>query len=100
MGSQMDRSLKKASPGEINGSHFDRFTLAHAAGGYILGKFPVSNFTAILFAIGWELIEDKLKYNLPNIFPNASLDTKENALTDSLVFLLAYHYSKQNLFQS
>ena len=57
----MKHDVRPAQPGEINGSYFDRFTLVHFASGYAFGKLPISNIEALVIAIGWEIIEDRLK---------------------------------------
>ena len=91
----MKHDVRPAQPGEINGSYFDRFTLVHFASGYAFGKLPISNIEALVIAVGWEIIEDRLKEQYPAVFPNASLDTKENALTDAFAFMLAFFISQQ-----
>ncbi len=84
-----------AKRNEINGVYFDRFTLLHFASGYFFGKTPVNSIEALIIAVGWEVIEDRLKKSYPTYFPNATLDTKENALTDVGAFMLAYFISQK-----
>ena len=76
------RKPPPAKPGEINYPMFDRFSFVHFAIGvlyYFLGfQFP----TAFILAVGWELIENPLKANLPQIFPHATADTIQNAVGD------------------
>ena len=81
---------------EINGVYFDRFTLVHFAMGYLFGRAPLSEIEALIIAVGWEVIEDRLKTDYPRYFPNSTLDTKENALTDVGAFMLAFFISQQN----
>ena len=88
----MPRLAKK---NEINGVYFDRFTFLHFGSGYVFGKLPVNPIEALIVAVGWEIVEDRLKKSYPKYFPNATYDTKENALTDVGAFMLAYFISKK-----
>ena len=81
-----------AKPHEINGVHLDRFTFAHIGGGMLVAKCGIDPFPAMVIGIGFELIEDWIKKSRWNVFPNRSLDTKENALTDALAFACGYFY--------
>jgi hypothetical protein len=79
-----------ALPGEINGDAIDRFTLAHFGVGVALGLLGAPTWVAAGWAVGWEIVEDRLKDALPRLFPNATHDTKENALTDAAAVLLGF----------
>lgn len=44
----------------------------------------------LALAIGWELVENTLKANLPFVFPNGTADTIQNALGDCLAVCLGW----------
>jgi hypothetical protein len=65
-----------------NVAHLDRYTIGHAVLGFVAARAGLSLPWTALIAIGWELAEDDLKVQFPKIFPEASADSKANALTD------------------
>ena len=80
-------TARGAHSGEINGDFVDRFTLAHAAGGAALGLMRTSFPTALVVAVGWELVERPLKDAYPALFPHETQDTLPNAVGDVLAVL-------------
>jgi hypothetical protein len=66
----------------INRAPFDRFTLAHLAGGYLMARAGLSFQAAAALAIGWELVERPLKSSASALFPNPVQDSAPNALVD------------------
>lgn len=66
----------------INSDALDRFTLAHAGFGLLLGAVGAPGWVAITTAIGWELAERRLKEKIPEAFPHPSQDSASNAVTD------------------
>jgi hypothetical protein len=74
----------------VNKAAVDQWTLGHAAVGAGLALLRVPAPVAVGFAIFFELIEDQLKERMPRIFPNASKDTKANALVDALASAAGY----------
>ena len=68
----------------VNIDTFDRFSIAHAASGFVAERAGMSFVLTVVLAIGWEIIENDLKDTLPRIFPNASHDTPRNAFGDVL----------------
>lgn len=79
-----------ALPGEINGGPFDRFTLVHFASGVALRAAGVPFWATIVVAIGWELVENSLKDDLPDFFPNATHDVASNAVVDVAAMLAGW----------
>jgi hypothetical protein len=73
-----------------NEAAVDRFTLAHLALGYGLGRIGVSFPISAAIALGWELLERPLKERSPNLFPNPSQDSSPNALMDVGAVLLGH----------
>jgi hypothetical protein len=73
-----------------NVAHVDVFTLGHAALGFGAARLGVSLAAAAVLAIGFELMEDRLKTQFPVIFPRASPDSKPNALTDVLAVVAGH----------
>ena len=80
--------------GETNGDAFDRFTIAHAGFGALLGVLRVTPVTAAVIAVGWEFLERPLKDRFPQVFPNATQDTLQNAAGDVLGVLVGYALSR------
>ena len=74
----------KARNGEVNYSLFDRYTVAHYATGIGLGVMRLKWWQALLFSIGWEIIETPLKRAVPGVFPYSSEDTLVNAIGDTI----------------
>lgn len=76
-------------------SAFDRFTIGHAAFGYLLAGARIPAKYAIPIIIGWEYVETPLKRDRPEWFPQAIPDSFENALVDALAafggFYLYHH---------
>jgi hypothetical protein len=73
-----------ARRGEINGDALDRFTLVHFGAGVTLGLLRTPWWLAIPMAIGWEIVENRLKDRFPEMFPHATHDTLPNAVMDAL----------------
>lgn len=73
---------RAATGGEINGSAFDRYTVAHAASGVALGLRRIPWWAALGLAIVWEIVERPLKDRFPNWFPNATQDSLANSVVD------------------
>ena len=74
----------------INHAAVDRFTLAHLAGGYVARIFGLAPAPAAIIAVLWESSEDFLKTTYPDAFPNATHDSKANALADLAAFGVGY----------
>lgn len=75
---------RMARPGQINGDAFDRFTFVHFGVGVALGMVGAPWWVALPMAIGWELVENRLKDKFPELFPHATHDTLTNAVMDAL----------------
>ena len=88
--------MKIAKKNEINGAFFDRFSLVHGLSGYLFSKTKITVLQATMLAIGFEILEDKMKKEIPQIFPNPTIDTKENALSDVAVFMLVFLISRED----
>lgn len=73
-----------ARDGEVNFSLFDRYTVAHYATGIGLGVMRLKWWQALIFAVGWEIVESPLKRAIPKAFPYSSEDTLTNAAGDVL----------------
>lgn len=78
----MNQSPRAALPGEINFPLFDRYTLAHAAMGAVLGAVGVSPRGVLALAVGWEVVERPLKVLVPAIFPSETQDSLLNSAGD------------------
>lgn len=74
-----------------NYSHLDKYTLRHLLLGFLLEKAGATPIAAGLIAVGFELVEDRLKHKFPAIFPDASRDSKRNALTDVAAAVAGYY---------
>ncbi len=79
-----------------NQAAVDRFTLAHAAVGYLFGRLGVDWRSAIAGAVAFEALEDGLKRMAPAVFPHAEPDSKINALADVGAFLAGYAWATRN----
>lgn len=66
----------------INRTPIDRFTLAHFALGFVLGRTGASFAATVALAIAWEVVERPLKSSAPALFPNPRQDSAPNALVD------------------
>lgn len=73
---------RQAEPGEINYHAFDRFTAVHFMSGVGLGLTPLPMWSIALMAVGWEIVENPLKDNIPKAFPHPTHDSKINAVVD------------------
>ncbi|MEZ4815495.1 MAG: hypothetical protein R3A80_09865 [Bdellovibrionota bacterium] len=82
-----------ALPGSINYSFVDRFTLVHFCIGSLYGLLGTSFVFVLLLAIGWELVENPLKVLFPKVFPEASADTLQNSIGDTLAVLSGWWVS-------
>jgi len=81
---------RTAYPGEINYPPLDRFTAAHYAVGVILGAARVPWWGALIFAVGWEIIERPIKRAAPRLFPHGTQDTVPNMICDALAMVGGY----------
>jgi hypothetical protein len=77
-------------PNPVNRKPIDRFTLAHAAVGLLLGLGRVKAPAVAALAVGWELVENPLKDRYPQVFPHPSHDTAANATCDALAVLAGW----------
>lgn len=75
---------------DINVAAVDRFTLVHLVAGAALGKLGVSGLTAAGVAVGWELVENKLKDASPSSFPHPSHDTPANSIVDAMAMIAGW----------
>jgi len=73
-----------------NVAHVDIFTLGHAILGFGASRLGVPLAATALLAVGFELVEDRLKTQFPVIFPRASPDSKPNALTDVFAVVVGH----------
>jgi hypothetical protein len=85
-------SLNKAAPQSCgpNVAAFDRYSLAHLASGALSAYAGMSFGSTLLLNVAWEASEDAIKEHLPAVFPEASKDSKENALADLLCVVVGY----------
>lgn len=66
----------------------DKFTLGHAAFGFMLGLWGAPWWAALVGTLGFELIENfVLKPAIPQIFPVGRPDTFANSTCDSLAWM-------------
>lgn len=77
--------------GDVNKKPLDRFTVGHAAFGYLLAGARVPNLMAIGTIVGWEIVERYMKRERPEWFPNPSQDTFLNASFDIMAALSGYY---------
>lgn len=87
----MGAVTRRARAGEDNGDPFDRFTLLHLASGAMMHRRGWGLGGVVLAGLAFELVEDALKTAAPEAFPNATLDTKENALGDVLALVVGWY---------
>ena len=50
---------------------------------------------AFLTTIAWEVLEPQLKARAPKVFPKSTIDTPQNKVGDSIVFLAAYYAARK-----
>lgn len=81
----------------VNQAPIDRFTLGHFAVGIGLAAAGASPSTALVMAIGWELIEGPLKVRTPAVFPNPSPDSPANASLDAAAMMLGWYLAAEVL---
>ena len=64
----------------------DRYTLVHAASGFVLGRVGAPWWAALGVSIAWELAEPSLKRSPTwrRWFPDPTQDTLTNAVGDTL----------------
>lgn len=86
-----------AMAGEINGDLLDRFSLVHASSGAMLGLLGVPFLATLLIAVGWEFLERPLKDRFPQVFPNASQDTRANMVGDVGAMMLGWYLAPRVL---
>lgn len=80
---------------EVNHKPVDRFTAAHAAAGLLLGlSGRVSFSSALLLAVGWELIENPLKERWPHLFPHPSFDSFQNSALDAVSVMAGWTFAR------
>lgn len=79
---------------EVNHKAVDRFTVAHAAAGILLGLGRVGPGYAVALAVGWELVENPLKDAFPDVFPHPSHDSFANAAGDVLAMMGAWAFAR------
>ncbi len=82
--------MRQAGPGEINGDFVDRFTVTHFVAGMALGGMGATAVQALISTILWEAVEPGLKRAFPAVFPNATIDTMENKVGDSVFWMLGW----------
>lgn len=78
---------------------FDRWTLGHAAAGVVYAWMGLKWPTALVAAVGWELLENPLKRNLPTVFPDSCQDSAPNAVGDILAVVAAYGVTRMLLYK-
>jgi len=74
---------REARRGEPNYSLVDGYTLWHFTAGAFMGLTGVGPWTALVASVAWELVEDRLKANLPDWFPVETYDTFANQVGDT-----------------
>ncbi len=82
--------MPKAKKGEVNYNAMDRFTFIHFGIGCLYGFAGLPFWSALVFAVGWELIENYLKIKLTFLFPNPTADTLRNSIFDSIAVVLGW----------
>lgn len=79
-----------AKAGEINYNFFDVYTIAHFLIGVLYGLLDFSFLFSSALGIAWELVENTLKANLPNLFPNSTADTLKNSIGDVIAVMAGW----------
>ncbi len=82
--------IKGLSPVVVNKTPFDKFTAAHFVFGFAMAKLKFQPYQDVFSAVSFELIEDLLKKQHPDFFPNPTIDSKENSLIDVLATLSGF----------
>lgn len=78
----------------INTDPVDRYTSSHAGIGATLAWLGAPAWMALLVSVGWELIENDLKDELPGMFPYASHDSLANSISDTLAVLAGWRLAR------
>lgn len=68
----------------------DRFTAAHFGIGGLFGATDMDWRLFLVGSIGWEVLEHAMKKKAPQLFPNPSQDTVENAVCDVMAAGLGF----------
>lgn len=82
--------LPHASVGHVDYHTIDRFTPAHAAVGFVMGVLRAPWWLAVSSAVGWEVVEGRIKEARPDLFYQPTLDTPENAVVDAAAWILGW----------
>ena len=68
----------------------DWYSVGHAVAGVAYGAVGYRWYTALVWAVAWEAIENPLKDEFPGIFPDACRDTLPNAIGDVAGVMLGW----------
>jgi hypothetical protein len=79
-----------ATNGQIDHHTIDRYTPAHAAVGFVMGIARAPWWLAVSTAVGWEVVESRLKQARPDLFHQPTEDTPENAVVDAAAWILGW----------
>jgi len=86
---------RRARKGEDNYPVIDKYSGVHAAAGAGMALVDAPPAAAFLATITWEIIEPQLKARAPKVFPQSTIDTPQNKIGDSIVFLAAYYAARK-----
>lgn len=82
-------SSKRYAPGEQ--ALVDQWTVGHGAVGVLYGSVTnIPWWLALAFAVSWEYIENPLKDDYPDFFPDTKHDTIPNAVADAAAVMLGF----------
>ncbi len=86
---------RRARKGERNYPVLDKYSGVHAAAGVGMALGDAPPWAAFLTTIVWEAVEPQLKARSPEAFPKSTLDTPQNKLGDTIVFMAAYYAARK-----
>ena len=78
----------------VNLDPVDRWSLLHLGGWYLAGKNGVPPAVALAAILGWEVVENGVKDNFPELFVHPVHDSRENIIADIAIGLLGYHLGR------
>ena len=74
----------------MNEDAIDRFTLAHAMGGYVMAELGLSWEQTLILSVAWELLEPILKEARPEMFPHPTADSTVNKIADVAATMIGW----------
>lgn len=85
-----DGTVADVATDEINRAIVDRYTIGHFSLGVLYGTLKMPWWLALIFTVGFEIVERPLKRHSPMFFPAPSQDSLANSIGDSTAVMLGW----------